>query len=323
MATTDLHVDSSHAPGERIRLRERHAGVSPAAAGRAVLFIHGATYPGAMFDVPGTSWLAHAVADGYAAYALDVRGYGGSTRPAAMDGPPERAAPFARADAAIADIADCIATIRERAEVDTVDVVGWSWGTMTCGGYAATRPGTIGRLVLFAPVFRHRDPSRLQALVGRRGAGDPGALGAYRTVTMAQAAARWDADFDGDDPARWRAPGVLERWFDLMCADEPAEVVRAPNGVLLDLAEALDGRALYDAGAIDRPTLVVRGSTDATAVRADALGLYDALGGAHRQYAEIADGGHFLLLERRAPALFETVSRFLRGPLDDSDAGRL
>lgn len=323
MATTDLYVDSSQALGERIRLRERHAGVSPAAAGRAVLFVHGATYPGAMFDVPGTSWLAQAAAEGYAAYALDVRGYGGSTRPAVMAGPPERGAPFARAEAAIADIADCIATIRERADVATVDVVGWSWGTMTCGGYAASSPGTIGRLVLFAPVYCHADPGRRRALLGRRGAADPDALGAYRRVTMAQAATRWDADFDGGEPARWRASGVLEDWFDLMCADEPADVVRAPNGVLLDLSEALAGGARYDAAAIDVPTLVVRGSADATAVRADALGLYDTLGSAHRQYAEIAGGGHFLLLERRAPALFETVSRFFRGPLDDSDAGRV
>ena len=171
-STTDKNIE--------IHVSER-APAEANARDAAVLFVHGATYPGAMFDVPGTSWLAHAVADGYAAYALDVRGYGGSTRPAAMDGPPERAAPFARADAAIADIADCIATIRERADVDTVDVVGWSWGTMTTGMYAASSPGTINRLVLFAPVYSCERLDRINALEDRDNPHRLRPLGAYRT----------------------------------------------------------------------------------------------------------------------------------------------
>ena len=52
----DLFITSSEAPDERIHLREKTPdapaqGVAP----KAVLFVHGATYPGVMFDVPTSS----------------------------------------------------------------------------------------------------------------------------------------------------------------------------------------------------------------------------------------------------------------------------
>ena len=311
----DLRIESSAAPGEHIHLREKRAGDDPAAAGKALLFVHGATYPGVMFDVPGSSWLDHAVADGYTAYAMDVRGYGASTRGAALNAPAADNPPFARAESAVADIADVIARIRERAGVETVDIVGWSWGTMTTGMYAATRPGTINRLVLFAPVFCCEQRARIAALA------DPAddlrlrPLGAYRTETAEQARERWDAEITVEDPTEWRDPEILDAWFTAMLANEPGDAVRAPNGVLVDLWEAFNGRARYEPGDIGVPALVIRATQDATAVRDDGLALFDRLGSTHKQYDEIGRGTHFLLLERRAPQLFTRVSRFLDSPL--------
>jgi alpha-beta hydrolase superfamily lysophospholipase len=83
----------------------------------------------------------------------------------------------------------------------------------------------------------------------------------------------------------------------------------------VDLWEAFNGRARYEAGDIDVPTLVIRATEDATAIREDGLGLYDRLGSAYKQYDEIGRGTHFVLLERRAPQLFDRVSRFLASPL--------
>ncbi len=314
----DLNIASTVAQGEHIHLREKYAGNRPNAPGKAVLFVHGATYPGAMFDVPGSSWLDHAVADGYAAYALDVRGYGASTRPAALEGPARDNPPFSRAETAVADIADAIATIRERADVATVDLVGWSWGTMTTGLYASSGPGTIRRLVLFAPVYCCHRPDRIVGLADRNAPDTLRALGAYRTETLDEARQRWNAEIVARDPDEWRDPAILSAWFEMMLANEPGEAVRAPNGVLVDLWEAFNARARYDAGAITVPTLVIRGTDDATAIRADGLGLLDSLGSADKQYVEIGRTTHFALLERRAPQLFETVSRFLGGRLDSA-----
>ena len=312
----DLFIASSEARDERIHLREKRSDAPAAdAPTKAVLFVHGATYPGVMFDVPTSSWLDHAVADGYSAYALDVRGYGASTRSPVLDQPAKDNPPFARAESAVADIADAIAAIRERTGVDTVDLVGWSWGTMTTGMYAASSPGTINRLVLFAPVYSCERLDRINALEDRDNPHRLRPLGAYRTETAAQARERWDAEIIADDPDSWRDPAVLDRWYEQMLRDEPADYVRAPNGVLVDLWEAFNGRARYEAGDIDVPTLVIRATQDATAIRDDALGLFDRLGSAYKQYDEIGRGTHFLLLERRAPQLFDRVSAFLASPL--------
>ena len=70
---------------------KRAAGPDKYPAERIVLFVHGATFPASStFDVelPGGSWMGHLAGRGYDVYALDIRGYGGSTRPASMSQPP-------------------------------------------------------------------------------------------------------------------------------------------------------------------------------------------------------------------------------------------
>jgi len=86
---------------------------------------------------------------------------------------------------------------------------------------------------------------------------------------------------------------------------------------------AIPETAPYDPAAIDAPVLVVRGSADPTATRADSFRLYDALGavsgargadrgvrGSAREYAEIGGGTHFLPMERRRGALYDSVDAF-------------
>jgi len=91
-------------------------------------------------------------------------------------------------------------------------------------------------------------------------------------------------------------------------AAEPT--IEAPNGTLVDLTAAARDGPVYDAGAVSVPSLVVRGSLDRTATRADGLALYDALGSDDREYAELAGGSHFLALERRRDTLFDRVRAF-------------
>jgi alpha-beta hydrolase superfamily lysophospholipase len=85
--------------------------------------------------------------------------------------------------------------------------------------------------------------------------------------------------------------------------------VAAPNGTLVDLTAAVD-EAVYDPGAIDVPTLVVRGSLDTASRRPDALALYDALGADDRTYTELAGGTHFMQFEPVRQRLVDTVETF-------------
>ena len=74
---------------------------------RIVLFVHGATFPsktGFDIDSPGGSWMDFVARRGFDAYCVDVRGYGRSTRTAAMEQPPEANPPFADTREAVRDI---------------------------------------------------------------------------------------------------------------------------------------------------------------------------------------------------------------------------
>jgi pimeloyl-ACP methyl ester carboxylesterase len=79
-------------PGIQLHVRNnRLEGRDSFPGERVVLFVHGATYPSeTVFDIdlPGGSWADHVARKGYDVHLVDVRGYGRSTRPAAMEASP-------------------------------------------------------------------------------------------------------------------------------------------------------------------------------------------------------------------------------------------
>src|SRR4051812_50000623 len=84
----DTMVDSE--PG--IRIAVRRVAMTGDAGGAPVLLIHGAGGGGiASFDVavPGYSLAEDLARAGHPAYLVDVRGWGHSTRPPALDQPPD------------------------------------------------------------------------------------------------------------------------------------------------------------------------------------------------------------------------------------------
>lgn len=301
--------------GTRLRLWEASAP-SP---DRAVLFVHGATYASrAIFaprGAPGRTWLGSVADAGAAGFALDLRGYGDSERPAAMAGLPEAARPPVRGDAAAADLRDAVDAVAGRVEGD-VHLVGTSWGTMVAGRLLdGDDAPDLASVTLHAPVYRP-DP----ALVEGFDLGEPPR--AYRTVAREEARRRWDEQLPGEGPARYRGgdvdsdPTFDAFWRTLVESGQGTAdgTVVAPNGTLLDLRDATNGDPGYDPAAIDVPTLVVRGSLDPTSTRADACALYDALSppGDAAKYVEITGGSHFVHLEQRREALFDAVDRFQR-----------
>lgn len=307
-------ICSSDVPGLRLHLRAH--GDDPTRT--PVLMVHGATYASRLYDIPhpGASWLRAIAEAGFAAYALDIRGYGLS-RSEEM----ERAtAPYAPAAAAIRDIDDAATWICARHGVDALRLIGGSWGSITTALYASTIGRTrVERLALYAPIFAERNSGWLEMLTDPECPGrlNP-AFGAARLVTEAETRARWDAEMPST--AVWRAEPVFQALLRSSFADDPASgdhgppAFRAPNGTFLDLWEAFNGRPLYDPSAIRCPTLLIRGGADPTSTRSDALALFDRLGAAERHYVEIANGSHFVSAERRAPQVFGAVNCFLGAP---------
>jgi pimeloyl-ACP methyl ester carboxylesterase len=263
LITHETFVPSEMA-GVSLYVREKHlADMTRFTPGRTVLFVHGATYPAeTAFDLTldGFSWMEFIARRGFDVFLLDVRGYGRSTRPPAMDAPAEANPPFASTADARADVASVAGYIRQRRGIDRLCLIGWSWGCATMGSFAAAYPETVERLVLFAPGWVRDGAS----------AADPGGtLGAWRGVTREAALARWLNGVPEEKRDGLVPPGWFDRWADATFATDATgaamdtPVLRAPNGVVADSRQYWSvGRALYDPAGITAPTMIAVGDWD-------------------------------------------------------------
>ena len=122
----DMMVPSE--PGIEIFVRnKRPANLAKYTAERTLLFVHGSTYPAHTgFDIPlgGRSWMESIAARGYDVYCLDVRGYGRSTRPAAMAEPAQNNPPVARTPDAVKDITAVLNFILKRRSIANLNLLG-------------------------------------------------------------------------------------------------------------------------------------------------------------------------------------------------------
>ena len=120
------------------------AGSKP---GKQILLAHGLTYSSHEFDVDiGDYSLARFLAGkGYSVWILDIAGYGRSEK--VKDG-------FrTTSDSGAEDIAAAAQLIIQTSGQQKIDVLGWSWGTVTGGRFAAKYPDMVRKLVLYAPIL--------------------------------------------------------------------------------------------------------------------------------------------------------------------------
>jgi pimeloyl-ACP methyl ester carboxylesterase len=302
--------------GLRMALHHQPAAMPNEERGRAaVLYVHGATFPSSLavfWRFEGLSWADTLAAAGFDVYGIDQLGFGASDRYPQMEQPAMDAQPLGRAPDVVVQIAAAVDHIRKQLGVPRVHLVAHSWGTAAAALYASAFPGSVERLVLFAPI------------VPRAGDGHGGLMPAWHLVT---AEAQWQR-FSGSVPAGQQRV-LPERWFDpwvtAFLDSDPAAgsrqppAVQIPAGPLADLADMAAGRVLYDPALVRCPTLIVRGEWDPWPDDADAQRLFAQLSGtAIKRDVKIGRGTHVMHLEVARRALYREVQLFLQG--DDDPA---
>lgn len=318
IVSKDYLIDSVD-PGIKLQIREKFlANVGKVSGEKIVLFVHGATYPSISgFDIPlpGYSWMDYLAQRRYIAYCLDIRGYGGSTRPPEMDQPPSANPPIVRAEVAVKDISAAVEYIRKKHEVDKINLLGWSWGTVTTGMYTSLNNEKVNKLILFAPVYSVKHPAakRFEDPV------NPGypnlKIGAYRFTKAEDAIKRWTAGVKSPD---WIDPRVLEVWSRLILESDSTSwrrtppSLRSPNGVLVDIYYIFTEKPIYEAANIRVPVLILRGDGDTESLDADARGLFEKLTSVpYKRYVLIGDGTHFINAEKNRWQIFQETQLFL------------
>ena len=312
LVSEGYHVPSADA-GVQIYVRNtRPEGLNTFRPERTLLFVHGATYPSdTMFDlkIDGTSWMDVIASHGYDVYAMDVRGYGRSTRPPEMNAPAHDNPPVVTTDEGVRDFGAVVDHIRQRRGVPRLNLMGWSWGTVIAGAYAAQHPDTVERLVMYAPLWLRRIPGGLR--VG-------GPMGAYRVVTMEAARQRWLTGVATGRQADLIPPGVIEAWWSANMEADPVGAnmqppgVRAPNGLLVDAFKYWEADTrYYDPTAIRAPVLLVVGDWDVDTPAYMAQAILTRLSSREKRLVIIGEGTHHLMLERNREQMFREVQIFL------------
>ena len=306
-------IASSTNPDVTLHLSERRS----ATTGESIplLLVHGATIASVLWDNPhpGWSWMNRLALDGFHVFAIDLRGYGRSSRPASFSCAPQDNLPYARAHEVVQDVLDALAFVQNHTGQPSIDLLGGSWGSIICGKLVAERrEAAIRRLVLYAPLYCEPE-SRPQWLPAAHEA----QTGAYRQVGIEDLKARWDDEIPVSDPSLWRPPGVFEAIAQRCLRDDAKNPwatdggFRAPAGTIADLEQVYLGQPLYDGRRIDRPTLLLRGSADPVSTHSDASRLFEKISSQIKQYTVIGNGAHFMIAERVFGQVHQVVRSFL------------
>lgn len=313
LITEDFMVPSD--PGIEIYVRnKRPANLTAFRPERTLLFVHGSTYPAHTgFDMPlgGQSWMESIASRGYDVYCLDLRGYGRSTRPKEMSEPAAANPPIVRTPDAVRDVEAALNFVLTRRKIAQLNLLGWSWGCTLMATTTIRNLGKVRRLMLNAPPWIRTTPSLIQA--------GPGPLGAYRTVTLEQAKARWLASVPEAKKAELIPPGWFEQWSKATFATDPVgaaqtpPVLRAPNGTVADTQEYwVAGKPVYDPSKITVPTLITIGEWDGDTPPYMAQALFPLLvNSPGKRLVMLAEGTHTMMLEKNRLELFRAVQAFL------------
>ena len=275
-----------------------------------LLFIHGSGSSGCCWDIPlpGGSWMEYAASHGFLAYALDLRGYGSSTRPRTMLAHPSSAPPYCKTIDAVCDVTAVVEWILQEHSVDRINLAGWSWGGALAAQFAAEHNDTIARLGLYAPVHLLETPSP-DTNDHYRLIREP----AYRESSLLGIPAGREEEIF---PSTW-----FEAVWQTVLASDPEGAsmtppfMRAPNGCVKDMYDFFShGKAPYEPSHITVPVLICVGEWDTITPVGTALKLFHELTGTRdRRLVVLPESNHFMIHEKNRMMLIKGMHSFFEG----------
>lgn len=313
----DVAFEEHHIPsdtdGITLYLRnKRPKGLKWYSAEKTIVMVHGATFSsGSLYDVPfaGFSFMDYLAAGGYDVFAVDVRGYGHSTRPQAMEVDGSLNPPLVNTDTGVADFGAAVEFVLKHRGIERTNIFGMSWGGTVAGAFAARAHDKIVKTALLAPQWISSEPVPI----------DPGGhLDSYRLVPVRQAKTRWlnTAPEHGRDaliPEGW-----FEQWADFTLSEDPwstertPDKMRATNGPIQDVRDYwAAGKPYYKPSEIRSPVLLVHGEWDFDVPMKLAFNYFSELRSAkYRRWVEVGQSTHLLLMESPRLQAYKAIRDF-------------
>ncbi len=264
---------------------------------KPILFVHGVTYSSHEFDVDyGDYSLARYFAEhGFEVWLLDIAGFGSSGK--VDDGF------LPDSDYASEDIEAAVRCILKRHDLSSMDILGWSWGTVTSGRFAARHPELVHRLVLYAPIVA--------------GLGDVRVEESFHKNSWEHAAEDYQRTEDGRIDYNIVEKAVADTYLSNAWRYDRES---SPNGGRRDLLVSNNIR-LIPTAEITAPVLIIAGSKDPYVTPELCQEAYQTLGNKDSQLVIVPGASHAMLMERPYYKVFrEKILAFLTA--DNSMGGK-
>lgn len=304
----------SDTAGIKLHVRnKRPQGMERSDAAHTIVMMHGATYSStSLYDtrIEGYSFLDYLATAGFNVYSVDVRGYGGSTRPVEMSQPAGDNDPLVRTETAINDFGTAVEYALRENGIEQVNIIGMSWGGTVTGAYTTRNGGKVRRLGLIAPQWLSDLPIPLDG---------GGLLQAHRVVNASAAKTRWIGAAPEEKRATLIPQGGFEAWLENTVASEPDQALRAnksfvaSNGPIADVREYWSvGRPLYEPADIEVPLMLVLGEWDIDVPPEAGLAYFKrAVNAPFKRLVTLGEATHMLVLEKNRKQAFEELSTFI------------
>lgn len=298
-------------PIEGFRLFLRYlAPMRPAEGARAVLFIHGMSFPSALaiahrFD--GRSWRDELCDAGFHVWGLDFYGFGNSDRYVEMSQSAELNPPLGQAEDASRQIECAARFICAHNRAPAISLVAHSGGTIATALFAIRSPDLVDRLVFFAPIAR-REPKDAAPQ-----------FPAWRLISTQDQWDRFIQEVPEGEPPVLRQDHFRD-WAERYLKTDPESgarspaSVKTPTGIIHEITAAWQGKLAYDPDSVRAPVAIIRGEWDGMCTDADAKWLFDALSGTTvKRDVKISRATHLMHLEENRYALYRETQTFLEG----------
>lgn len=237
-AATEYQIQTFPLERNGVALHLQRLAVAGTQPQRQILLVHGLTYSSHEFDVnyADYSLARYLAARGFAVWTFDVAGYGESQE--VEDGF------MPNSDYAAEDAAAAAAEILKVSGQKKLDVLGWSWGTVTSSRFVARHPEMVKKLVLYAPIMVGLGAAEVKV--------------PFNHNTWLHAAGDFQTTKDGAIDYTIVDPQVVAV-FQSNCWRYDKD--SSPNGGRRDLLVSAE-TPLIDPAAIRVPTLVIGGDKD-------------------------------------------------------------
>lgn len=311
---------------EKVRAAALRIGSGEAFRGRVVLFVHGGYSPAQLaFDVPyrDYSWMEFLARAGFDVFAMDMTGYGRSSRPM-MDEPCNLAPNFQKlvvpktlkepceptykfdlvnSDSETDDINAVVDYIRKLRGVDKINVIGWSGGGIRLGTFVARHQDKVEKFVILASSnYSRKNPDDKPAALPAAGA--PTTI-QTREVGIDQ---RWLGTVkkectDAVEPGMPEYIWALNKDHDPLGATWGSGGLRAPTRTYW-------GWNANAAKKITVPTMIMVGEQDS--LMNSNRDLFADLGASQKVFLSIACATHFVVWEKQRRVLYRASAEWLR-----------